>query len=60
MGGWLWFEGSYRDTFIQRIARYDLPMVKHGETERLALRVRSQVGLKTEAIDRWDESLNGV
>ncbi len=35
-------------------------MVEHGQRERLALRVRSQVGLKAERIDGRNERLHRV
>ena len=58
--GWLRFQRSDRDTFVQWIAGDDLPMMEHGETECLALRVRSQVSLEAETIDCWDECFDGV
>lgn len=37
-----------------------LPVVEHGQSEGLALRVRAQVGLEAERVDGRDERLDGV
>ncbi len=37
-----------------------LPVVEHRQSEGLSLCVCSQVRLKSEGVDGWDESLNGV
>ena len=45
---------------VERVARHDLPVMEDGHTERLALRVRPEVRLETERVDRWNERLDRV
>lgn len=57
MGGRLRLERTQHDALVKRIARNDLPVMEHGQTERLALRVRSEIRLETERINRGNEGL---
>ena len=45
---WLWFQRSDGDGFVQRISRNNLPVMEHGQTERLALGVCPEICLETE------------
>lgn len=60
MGGGLRLEWSDNNALVERIAGHNLPVMEHGQTERLPLRVGAQVGFKTETVDRRNERLDGV
>ncbi|MPC12705.1 NudC domain-containing protein 2 [Portunus trituberculatus] len=58
--GGLWLQGADHDALVQRVARHNLPVVEHAETEGLALCVHTQIRLKAEGVDGWDKGLDGV
>lgn len=60
MSGGLRLEWSDNDALVQRIAGNNLPVMEHGQTERLTLCVGAQVSFKTETVDRRNERLDGV
>lgn len=56
--GRLGFERPQDDALVERIARHDLPVMKHRQTEGLALCVRSKIRFEAEGIDGRNKSLD--
>ena len=60
VSGRLRLQWSQNDALVQRISRYNLPVVKYGQTKGLSLRVRPQIRLEAKRINRRNKSLNQI